>query len=118
MNKTEYSIEKGQLIILELLTGRTMRCDFDVAVSEVLPIPEDDCLVLLDPDAMKKLTFENLLKVRRDGSVEWKAALPQSHDTFVSMEACGDRIEANTWSGYRVEIDLSSGQIKSVRFVK
>jgi hypothetical protein len=119
MKRTEYSIEQGQLVIRDALTGQVMRCDFEVAVSKMLPLRKDNaCLVLLDPAATKKPNFENLLKVRQDGAVEWKAELPDSHDAFVSMHDCGDHVEANTWNGYHVEIDLNSGRTRNVRFVK
>jgi len=118
MQETDYSIEQGQLVIRDLLTGRILRCDFEAAVSKVLPVPEDDCLVLLDPAATKRPTFENLFRVRKDGSVEWKAELPQSHDAYVSVRDCDGRIEANTWNGERVEIDLNSGRTKNRQFVK
>jgi hypothetical protein len=120
MANNGYSIEDGQLIVREQSTDRVVRRQtFEVPVLQVLTLPGGDgCLVLLDFSATKKPTFENLFKVGTDGAIVWKAELPQSHDAFVSMSDCGDHVEANTWNGYRVEIDLESGRAKRTWFVK
>jgi len=119
MKMTDYNIENGQLVICELVSGEVIRCGFEVPVLQMLPLSiGDGCLVLLDPDATEKPTFENLLKIQSDGSVQWRTPLPDSNDFFVRMEKCGEHIEANTWNGYRVEIDLNSGRTKNLRFVK
>lgn len=86
---------------------------------QVLSLPKSSgCLVLLDPSASKKPTFENLFKVSSDGVIKWKAVLPQFHDAFISVVDCDNHVEAQTWNGQRVEIDLESGRTKNVRFVK
>lgn len=120
MMNVDYSIEKGQLVIQELRTRRVVRREtFEAPVLQVLSLPKSSsCLVLLDPSASKKPTFENLFKVGSDGVIEWKAALPQLHDAFVSVVDCDDHVEARTWKGERVEIDLENGRTKSARFVK
>jgi hypothetical protein len=75
-------------------------------------------LILLDPDASKQPTFENLF-LRRNGRIKWKAELPQSHDAFVSVKSTetGD-IEAQTWQGLLVKIDLETGKTTKKEFVK
>ena len=88
-------------------------------VLQVITLPKGDgCLVLLDPSATKKPTFENLFKVGADGSIVWKAELPRSHDAFVETIDCGNHVEAQTCNGDRVEIELESGRTKNARFVK
>jgi hypothetical protein len=88
-------------------------------VLQVLSLPKSSsCLVLLDPSASKKPTFDNLFKVGSYGVIEWRAVLPQSHDAFVSVVDYDDHVEAQTWNGQRVEIDLASGRTKNARFVK
>jgi hypothetical protein len=120
MKGFEYSMDKGQLVIRELPSCRVIhRKAFEAPVLQVLPLSEiGGCLVLLDPSGTKQPTFENLFKVGPDGSVEWKAELPRSHDAFVSVNEFGDHVEARTWDGDRVEIDLERGRAKNVRFVK
>lgn len=120
MTSFDYSIEQGQLLIREQPTGRVVRCDaFETTVLQILPLPKSEgCLVLLDPSKSKKTTFENLFRVGPDGSINWTVKLPHSHDAFVRVIDCGDHVEARTWNGQRVEIDLTNGQTTNVTFVK
>jgi hypothetical protein len=75
-------------------------------------------LILLDPDASKEPTFENL-SLRRNGLIKWKAQLPQSHDAFVSVRLTDSgEIEAQTWQGLLVKIDLETGKTTNKEFVK
>jgi len=76
------------------------------------------CLILLDPDASQKSYFENLLCVDASGKVLWRAQPPQSsNDAFVAIRMTGE-LYANTWSGYRVRIDLETGRTVELQFVK
>jgi hypothetical protein len=73
---------------------------------------------LLDPDASKHSTFENLF-LRRHGRIKWKAQLPQSHDAFISVKLTETgEIEAQTWQGLLVKIDLETGKTTNKEFVK
>jgi hypothetical protein len=120
VTNNRYSVEEGQLIVREQSTDRVVRRQtFEVPVLQVLTLPGGDgYLVLLDFSATKKPTFENLFKVGTDGAIVWKAELPRSPDAFVSMRHCGKHVEAQTWNGYRVEIDLESGRATNTWFVK
>lgn len=75
-------------------------------------------LILLDPAVSKDPTFGNLL-LKDKGHVKWRAELPQSHDSFVDlrMTETGD-VEAKSWCGYLVQIDLETGRIINKEFVK
>jgi hypothetical protein len=75
-------------------------------------------LTLLDPDGSKQHTFENLF-LRRKGRIKWKAQLPQSHDAFVSVKLTeSGEIEAQTWQGLLVNVDLETGKTTKKEFVK
>jgi len=88
-------------------------------VNGALPIDNgSECVILLDPDASKEQTFDNLLRVGRDGNVVWKAELPQDHDAYVSFHRTPEGLVANSWSGYRVRLDLATGKIIEKQFVK
>lgn len=88
-------------------------------VIAALPI-DDGCkhLILLEPMASGQQTFENLLCVKPDGSLIWKAQLPQIQDAFVSFQSSADGLFANTWGGYRVRLDAMTGMIIDWQFVK
>src|SRR5258708_2861275 len=109
MAKVDYSIENDRLVVRELSSGKIIWNDgFEAPVLQVVALPDlDGCLVLLDPSATDKPTFENLFRVGPDGSIRWKAQLPRSRDAFTSVIDHGGRIEAQTWTGLVVEIDLT-----------
>jgi hypothetical protein len=80
----------------------------------------DDAIVLVDPDAVMKCRFQNLLRIAHDGSVQWRADLPgrENEDTYVSVQWVGTELMANTWSAYRVRIDVGDGRILESTFTK
>jgi hypothetical protein len=120
MNNINYSIENSQLVVREPTSGKTIWSGgFEAPILQIVALPNlDGCLVLLDPSTTKKPTFENLFKVGPDGKIHWKAQLPRSHDAFTRVIDLGDRMEAQTWTGQLVEIDLVTGKTRNQRFVK
>lgn len=87
----------------------------------VLPIDGGpDCVVLCDPDERRGGPFRNLLRLRGDGSVAWQADLPTTSgdDAYVAVRTSGAQLLATTWSCYRVDIDVESGQILGKVFTK
>ena len=61
----------------------------------------------------------NLLYVREDGSLGWKAELRDpTLGHFVSAERVGPRLCANTFDGCRVELDPETGRWISSEFTK
>jgi hypothetical protein len=75
-------------------------------------------LILLDPGASKQPTFENLL-LRCHGQIKWRAQLPQSHDAFVSVRLTeSGEIEARTWQGWTIKVNLQTGKTTKQEFVK
>jgi len=84
--------------------------------------PLDDregAIVLLDYMSGPK-NFSNLLLIRSNGSVAWRAPLPDStgNDAFVEFRWDRGELYANSWSGYLVQIDLANGSFKDRKFVK
>jgi hypothetical protein len=63
--------------------------------------------------------FRNLVRVRPDGSIVWRAELPGSDDKYVNAKLAAEgRLSAYSYRGYEVEIDLDTGRIVSKRFSK
>ena len=78
---TNYTIESGKLVVRDSTTGKILWSgNFEgFPVFRLLPLElEGDCLVLLDPGASKKPTFENLLRVKANGTVVWHAKIMNS----------------------------------------
>jgi len=119
--KPVYSIETDALTARDAASGELLwRNDFGgYRVSQLLTLAaENGCLVLLDPSSSQQPTFENLLRVTDQGEVAWTAALPQRHDTFVELTFTSAGVEANTWTGLRLRIDLTDGSSHEIRFTK
>jgi hypothetical protein len=94
----------------------------------VAPLPDsDDAVVLLYAESgprnplgdLKK--WPNLVRVRPDGSVVWRAFAGQNSgecDLWVSVDVKGDVLYANTWSCHRCQLDPQSGSVLSSVFTK
>jgi hypothetical protein len=79
-----YSIREGELAITDGATGAIVwegRLD-ECSVTKVFPLPEGDAIALLDymcaQHRMRPLL--NLLRIRPDGAIAWRAELPQLDD--------------------------------------
>ena len=75
----------------------------------------NDAIVLLNPDACRVGPFRNLLRLSADGSVDWRAELPDTrdnNDAYVAVRWAGARfLLANTWTCHAVNIDAESGRL-------
>ena len=90
-------------------------------VEWVTPIPEKtDAIVMYHYYRPKRPYggFNNLVRIRPDGSIVWRADLPARDDpyTFAALE--GTKLIASSWNGFSVEIDLETGKIISQEFTK
>ena len=119
--KPHYTIEFGKLVVRDTSSSSLLWSgDFDgCRVFKILPLGStEDCLVLLDPGSSTRPTFENLLLVGPAGAVRWKAQLPQTNDAFVDVLLIGQKLEARTWNGLRVKVDVETGQTLEIGFTK
>ena len=123
--KYAYFKSSDSLGVASAATGELLGLDMPegYAVRAVAAIAEtDDCLVLLGSGtgkASQPRHFENLWRYSHEKGVVWRAELPQSgSDSYVTFELKADGLWANSWSGFRVAIDLESGAIRSKTFTK
>jgi hypothetical protein len=79
----------------------------------------DGCIVLLSYEGGPK-NFQNLVRCRSDGTVQWRAELPDQTgtDAYVSFTLTDGQLKANSWSGFQVFIDESTGKIVRREFTK
>lgn len=77
-------------------------------------------IVLYDWAAEAAKDGRNLVRVDPMGNVVWRASPPTTgmQDCFVRMQRDGQALTANTWSGYRVSVDLQSGDGAVLEFTK
>ncbi len=60
----------------------------------------------------------NLMRVDAAGQILWKASPPDKQDCFTRIEWDGQALTANTWSCYRVAVDLENGEVTVLAFTK
>ncbi len=71
-------------------------------------------------DEASAYRLENLICVDSQGSMRWRAQLPKGSgaDCFVAIRADGGELTATTWSGWRIEVEPSTGRHLRAAFVK
>jgi len=103
------------------------RPDGHPAISAVAVPGTDDAVVLLSAESGSRNPlgdlkgWPNLVRVRSDGTIVWRATADENasaHDWWVSIDAGGDGLYANTWSCYRCQLDPESGSVLSSVFTK
>jgi hypothetical protein len=121
----EYGVENEELVVFD--DGRLHyrgRTD-GYPVEEVVPIPDGrDAIVLLRYSADGAPThFANLVRVRPNGEIQWRAAPPNREpgvqDAWVACEwPMNGALTANSWSCFYCTIDPETGAIISSVFTK
>lgn len=62
--------------------------------------------------------FETLVRVRPDGSIVWRAELPETSDVYVTAGLTNGRLFARSYGCYDVEINIETGKIVTKQFTK
>ena len=99
----------------EAALGASMASD----IVQSLDLP--DCsVVLFDWSSNKDYRFENLTCLNADGSLRWKAVLPEDTgpDCFVAIALDNDQLRANSMSGFALLLDLQTGSPLEISFIK
>jgi hypothetical protein len=86
-----------------------------------LPVPGSDHELVVDdyyrPDLRGALA--NLARVRGDGTDAWRAVPDtDSQDAWVDARIEDGVVQAWTWSGWLVTLDVETGQVLARTFVK
>ena len=117
-----YTVENKELIIRngaekEVWRGRPE--GHDVEWASTVPF-SDDGIVLYHYYRPERPYggFQNLVRVRPDGSIVWRTDLPSSDDKYVYAALRDYRLYATSYGGFEVEIDINTGRIIERRFVK
>lgn len=95
-------------------------CPPAARVIGLLAVPgRGDAIALAEPIASLPRGVSTLFRCRSDGAIVWAVEVPPGGDgTYVTATVSGDEVRANTWDGRRVVIDIDTGRIKGVAFVK
>jgi hypothetical protein len=120
-----YFAEGGELFIVDhagkLLWRGNPKEQERQRVSWAAGIPQsNDGVVLFDyPLEERHGTFANLIRITPSGTIVFHAELPEkSGDFYVRAEIRDGKLIANSWSCYRVSIDISTGLIIERVFTK
>src|ERR1051326_491873 len=110
--KWKYSLKNNELLVEDAIKGRAVwlgKPD-ECPVSAIIPVSNiEDCIVLLDyyfHSKSDKRSLGNLVRCRPDGSVAWRAELPETFDSYVNMAWTDQGLLATSWSGHNVLLDL------------
>lgn len=89
---------------------------------ELLELPDSNqCIILLDrSQESRPRSFQNLIAINCCGDVVWRAELPDisGTDAYVSFSLQNGSLFANSWSCFRVTIDLETGAILAREWTK
>lgn len=118
-----YSIKNNDLVVRDRISGIIVwqgKPEGYPVKEAVALVGTDDCIVLYPYMSGQQRNFENLVRCRGDGSVVWRAELPETSmlDAYVSVQLGNDGLIANSWSCYFVVLDPDTGRILSARFTK
>ena len=118
----KFELESGTIIVTDLSDNNLIwkGKPNNHVVKQIIQTPEiKTCIALLDPD-QKNDRFHNLVKVDINGFILWEAELPDFSgvDCYVDVKFQDDFLVAHSWAGFKVIIDIESGQIVSKKFTK
>lgn len=118
----DFSTVERPLVIVDSRSGQVLwhGAPLGCPVETVEYIPDSDrAVVLLDYMCGRPTgPYQNLICVDCKGEVVWCAQLPTNTDAYVSFDLRGDELLANSWSGYRVHVDIATGQLLESKFTK
>lgn len=114
-------VESGELQIKDVLSSKEIwrgRPEgYEVIMAKSIPY-SSDCIALLDWSG-KGPQSSNLWRYSVEHGTVWKAELPDSgKDIYTNFQLEETGLVAHSWAGYKVVIDLNTGQILSRQFVK
>jgi outer membrane protein assembly factor BamB len=117
----KYTIVEGDVVAFDMQTGEPSwvgKPDGRLP-QEIMAVPNsDDCIVLVDGATGPK-HLANLLRITPKGDVTWRAELPEPPgDAYTEMDWSSKGLTAYSWSGYSATIDLETGKIQRMEFVK
>jgi len=82
-----------------------------IGMPRVLSIPDSDDVLVLDDAPDPPEYYQRVLRCRPDGTIAWTAAPPtnQPDDAWTTVHLQDNQVSANSWSCFRVTLDLATG---------
>ncbi len=95
---------------------------FSTIFKEIEVLPNGNILVIENYFDYENRGKSNLYCLNQEMEIEWFLPYPyenpNSMDNYVGFTTNGDRVYANSFNCYRVEIDTEKGIIKDIKFTK
>lgn len=88
-----------------------------IKIINSIELGDGSTIELQDADCIHGNVVKNLVR-RVDGVLVWAAIPPGVPDYFVSIKQNGNVVVANTFSGNIVDVDIETGRIIRIHFVK
>jgi Immunity protein 27 len=113
----------GPRVLQRISAKAARKCYAELAIVDEEIIQSIDIpggrVVLLDWNNRQFYRFENLFCYHDEGSLRWTASLPNTGtDVFVSVELDNGNLRANTWSGWALRLDVTTGKTLGSEFTK
>jgi outer membrane protein assembly factor BamB len=117
-----YWIEGSEVWVADPTTGEITwhgRPDGHAPLT-VLPVPgADDSVVLLDWMSGPPQAFQNVVRLRPDGTIVWRAELPPRNPRpYAAVGWKGGRLWGTTWGSYLCDLDQETGRLRAATFTK
>lgn len=120
-----YWVEAGELWVADdsLVTWHGRLEEKPVYSAIALP-NTDDAVAILEYEAGPRVDhnrvqgWPNLVRVRADGSVVWRATAIDADDSWVEVRCSDGRLKGHTWSGWLVTLAPDTGLHISKEFTK
>lgn len=94
---------------------------FSTNFSKIEVLKDGRLLIMEDYYQYQFEDKSNLYCLNRELEIEWFVPIPKTYDSkdvYAGFTSNGDKIFANTYTGFRVEINISDGSIQNAEFVK
>lgn len=88
-----------------------------IKIINSITLGDGSTIDLQDADCIPGNVVKNLVR-RADDVLVWAAVPPGVPDYFVSIKREGNVVVANTFSGNVVDVDIETGRVIRIRFVK
>ena len=89
--------------------------------SEIEVLGDGRILVIEDYFKFDYQGKSNLYCLNKILEIDWFVPLPNpdvGDDIYVGFTSIGERVFANTWTGFRAEVNIETGEVKNVEFFK
>jgi hypothetical protein len=112
---------KNEISLVNEFGNNKKHLPLSTKFNEIEILTDGRLLVCEDYFGFNHSSKSNLYCLNKNLDIEWFLPMPDlssENDLYVGFTSWGDRIFANSWDCYRVEVDINSGILKSVEFTK